>query len=294
MLTGNNTVNVIKGGGGHDVIEGGGAADELEGGSGRDRIEGSAGAFLSYAGSGSRVTVDLSDAETVTLSPEDQILFGENNASVDNVIEVSGGDASGDIATGFDNVIGSNRGGDTLIGDGDANELRGLGGNDTLTGNGGDDTLRGGAGRDTLKGGTGVDTLDGGPGADNLDGGGTDDGGENDVATYANATEGVTVDLSGGNRGRGDAAGDTYTGIELYVGSAQDDVFIAGKDAHNMNGGNGSDTVSYERSEEGVAVALTGNAGTNTQSSTDADNPVDSYARGDTPDEYRECHRVEP
>ena len=39
-------------------------------------------------------------------------------------------DASGDIATGFANVIGS-RSGDTLTGDANANELRGLGGNDT-------------------------------------------------------------------------------------------------------------------------------------------------------------------
>ena len=37
-------------------------------------------------------------------------------ASVNNVIKVSGGDASGDIATGFDNVIGG-RSGDTLTGE---------------------------------------------------------------------------------------------------------------------------------------------------------------------------------
>ena len=62
MLTGNNSDNVIKGGGGHDVIRGVGSGAELEGGSGRDRLEGdNAGAFLSYEGSGSRVIVDLGD-----------------------------------------------------------------------------------------------------------------------------------------------------------------------------------------------------------------------------------------
>ena len=273
MLTGNNVAKVIKGGSGHDVIGGGGADAELEGGSGRDRLNGNnAGAFLSYEGSGSRVTVDLSETETVILSTTDQTLFGENSASVDNVIEVSGGDASGDIATGFDNVIGSNRGGDTLTGDGDANELCGLGGNDILTGNGGNDMLKGGEGRDMLKGGTGIDTLDGGPGADDLNGGGTDGDGEDDIATYASAMAGVTVDLSGGNRGSGDAAGDTYSGIEEYEGSPHDDIFISGKDGDDINGSGGLDTVSYERSEEGVTVNLLNGT---------TDSTVGSYANGD-------------
>ena len=142
--------------------------------------------------------------------------------------------------------------------------------------------LEGGEGRDTLKGGEGADTLDGGPGADTLDGGGTgtETDTETDIATYDSAVAGVTVDLSGGNRGQGDAAGDTYTGIEQYVGSAHDDVFIAGKDEHNMNGGEGSDTVSYERSVKDVQVNLGGGTQTPTQNS-DFDN-ADNFARGDT------------
>ena len=272
MLTGNNTANVIKGGGGHDIIGGGGNDAELEGGSGRDRLDGdNTGAFLSYAGSSSRVTVDLSTTETVTLSDADQDLFGVT--SVDNVIEVSGGDASGDIATGFANVIGSDRGGDTLTGDGVANELRGLGGSDTLTGNGGNDMLKGGEGNDTLRGGEGDDTLDGGPGRDTLEGGGTQGDEGDDIATYASAEEGVTVDLSGGNRGQGDAAGDTFTGIEEYVGSLHDDTFISGEDGDDIDGGGGSDTVSYERSEEAVTVNL---------STGDTETTVGSYANGDS------------
>ena len=136
-----------------------------------------------------------------------------------------------------------------------------------------------------LKGGIGVDTLDGGPGADTLDGGGTDDDGENDVATYASAMEGVTVDLSGGNSGRGDAAGDSFDGIEQYVGSYHADIFIAGDDEDHITGGpatggpgrNGDtskDTVSYVRSDEGVTVDL---GATGAQSTTD-----NGYASGDT------------
>ena len=100
--------------------------------------------------------------------------------------------------------------------------------------------------------------------------------------------EGVTVDLSGGNRGRGDAAGDSFEGIEQYVGSYHADIFIAGDDPEHITGGpatdgpggsgdTSKDTISYERSEQGVTVDLSAAA----QSSEDAVNPTGSYARGD-------------
>ena len=280
MLTGDGDPNVIKGGGGHDVISGGGGADELEGGAGRDRLEGGAGDFLSYAGSGSRVTVDLSDTDDVTLNATDAALFGvtADPAVVLAVIKVSGGDASGDIATGFDHVIGG-RSGDTLTGNDQANELRGMGGNDALTGGAGADMLKGGDGNDTLKGDNGNDMLDGGPGADKLDGGGTLQDSGMDIATYASAEAGVTVDLSGGNSGRGDAAGDSFDGIEQYVGSSHADIFIAGDDPDHITGGPASgngdtsnDTVSYVRSDGGVTVDLSATA----QSTSD-----NGYASGD-------------
>ena len=93
------------------------------------------------------------------------------------------------------------------------------------------------------------------------------------------------MDLSGGNRGRGDAAGDSFDGIERYVGSYHADIFIAGDDEEHITGGpttggpgdagdTSSDTVSYVRSDEGVTVDLsTGTA----QSTTD-----NGYASGDT------------
>ena len=280
--SGNDTIaggggdDTLKGGSGSDVITGDGG-DKVEGGSGSDRLTGTATDFLSYEG-GSGVTVDLLDTTTRDLTQAEADRFGQATPETGlTIIEVSRGDAANDIATGFVNVIGS-RSGDTLIGDNTGNELRGLGGNDTLTGNGGVDMLKGGAGNDTLNGGEGNDVLDGGPGADKLDGDAEDSGGL-DVATYASATEGVTVDLSGGNRGRGDAAGDTYDDIEQYVGSEHDDVFIAGKEAHNITGGaGGSDTVSYERSAKGVQVNLTD---TDAQDATGDYDNADNYAKDD-------------
>ena len=89
------------------------------------------------------------------------------------------------------------------------------------------------------------------------------------------------MDLSGGNLGRGDAAGDTFEEIEQYVGSAHDDVFIAGKDAHNITGGTGgSDTVSYERSVKRVQVTL--DDGTQTPTPNSVFDDEDNYANGDT------------
>ena len=285
-LEGNSSENVIKGGSGNDWLVGGGGGDHLEGGSGKDRIiAGDNDDFLSYESSSSRVIVDLSDAPQRAFTDAEKGLFTEltdDTTSTNAVIKVSSGDASGDIATGFANVIGG-RGGDALTGDDQVNELRGMGGNDELTGGTGDDTLMGGEGRDMLKGGTGEDTLDGGPGADDLDGGGTENDGENDTATYASATEGVTVDLSGGNRGEGDADGDSFDGIEQYVGSYHADIFISGDDPDHITGGpatgdpggsgdTSNDTVSYVRSDEGVTVDLA----TGAQSLTD-----NGYASGD-------------
>ena len=73
--------------------------------------------------------------------------------------------ASGDILTGIENLIGSDHD-DVLVGDLNNNELNGGIGDDTLIGGLGDDTLLGGAGADTLNGGAGTDTLTGGAGND--------------------------------------------------------------------------------------------------------------------------------
>src|SRR6185369_9827857 len=89
------------------------------------------------------------------------------------------------------------------------------------TGNSGADTLQGGSLNDTLSGGAGNgDVLIGGPGADALDGG----GGTGDRADYSTASSGLTADLLTPANNTGDAAGDSYSGIENLRGSAFSDV----------------------------------------------------------------------
>ena len=121
---------------------------------------------------------------------------------------------------------------------------------DTLKGDGVHSAyLAGGAGNDYLQGGAGDDYLDGGPGYD--------------VASYANATSGVNVDLSiTSPQNTGGAGTDQLVNIEYLIGSpfddtlkgdgvhsayfaggAGNDVLVGGPGNDYLNGGTGNDTL---------------------------------------------------
>ena len=111
-----NSHDVLLGGSGNDKIYGGAGNDLIEGGAGADILLGGAGTdTLSYAGSPAGVSVNLATGA------------------------VSGGDATGDIISDFENIIGSAFN-DTLTGDAGNNVITGGGGNDTIDGGGGNDT----------------------------------------------------------------------------------------------------------------------------------------------------------
>jgi Ca2+-binding RTX toxin-like protein len=124
---------------------------------------------------------------------------------------------------------------DTIHGRDGNDTLHGLGGNDHLFGDAGNDTLFGDAGNDILDGGDGNDTLIGGTGADTLIG-----GAGIDTASYEYATSGVMVDLATGGL-TGEAAGDTYSGIENVTGSAFGDIINGDQFANRIEGGAGDD-----------------------------------------------------
>lgn len=159
VLSGGEDNDLLVGGFGADLIFGGSGRDTLQGGGGIDTLDGGgeAGDTLSYAASAALVKVGLVSAGFATLS---------------------GGDAAGDLAQGFRNVIGSNfadvledldKG--NLANGVNANAFYGGAGADIMDMGGGDDTAQGGLGNDLIRGENGADVLAGGPGADKLTGG---------------------------------------------------------------------------------------------------------------------------
>lgn len=130
---------------------------------------------------------------------------------------------------------------------------------DVLYGNEGDDLL--------------VDNSSGSPTAQaDTYGGGAD----TDTVTYSRSTTGITASLADRNLNTGAAHGDVYMGIENLTGSTQaddlqgadgintlrgdkgDDTLDGGSDywRDSLFGGDGIDTVTYERSKAGVGVTI--------------------------------------
>ncbi|AWJ85471.1 calcium-binding-like protein (plasmid) [Azospirillum sp. TSH58] len=215
MVAGNDPV-WFWGHAGDDVEIGGAGNDTMESGDGNDTVYGGAGDDQIYS------------------RADNDVLYGEDGNDL--------------IYGGWGNdMLDGGAGNDTLFGEGDADTINGGDGDDSLDGGQGNDLMNGGAGNDTLIGGIGHDTMEGGAGADVFDGG---DG--FDEVTYANATSGVVLDLRNPANSTGDAAGDTFTNIERWIGSEFDDRLVGNDDGvwfwgHGGNdveiGGAGNDTM---------------------------------------------------
>jgi serralysin len=177
------------------------------------------------------------------------------------------GSMTRNVAIAFGAVIEQAIGGDgndLLLGNAAANLLAGNGGIDTLRGYGGGDTLQGGAGTDLLYGGAGADSIDGGSGADILFGGSggdaLDGGADEDWLRFTGAAAGVTLSLLTGTGTGGDAAGDTYLGIENVSGSGFADGLTGSNFNNKIEGADGNDTISGQSGHD----FLLGGAGDDT------------------------------
>ena len=136
---------------------------------------------------------------------------------------------------------------DEISGLGGADTINGLGGNDRLIGGDGTDTLNGGAGNDFLDGGAEADVLNGEDGINLLVGGAGADqligGGDRDTASYITAGTGVLINLNNVALNTGDAAGDTYSGIDVFVGSNLADEFVGSNVSDEFWGSYGNDII---------------------------------------------------
>jgi len=211
-LTGDGQANQLDGWGGNDTLTGAAASDTLDGGMGNDLLIGGLGADVLMGGAGFDAASYLAASSGVVLNLAQGGFTGE---------------ATGDVYSGIERVIGSAFN-DGLTGDELANQLDGGNGADTLSGEAGNDTLDGGLGADWLIGGQGADILIGGAGFD--------------LAAYWGAAAGVVMDLALGGS-TGEAAGDTYSGIERVFGSAFDDALTGDGLGNQLDGWNGNDTL---------------------------------------------------
>ncbi len=177
------------------------APEEIEGGDGGDTLVGGTGPgdTVSYESSDRRVRVDLGDGT-------DADATGSSN---------SGGHATGDTISGFENIKGSAHG-DVLT------ALAGTAGatGSTLWGLGGDDSLTGGLGNDTIEGGAGADEMDGGTQANRGD---ADENTQENTLSYAGSDAGVTVNLASASASGGHAEGDEIETYELTLNADTDD-----------------------------------------------------------------------
>lgn len=219
-LYGNDGQDALFGRGGNDVLIAGNGDDQLNGGAGADQLYGDAGFdFARYDDAASAVTVSL--------------LANAANA----------GAAAGDLLFGIEGLVGSAFG-DTLIGSDETNWLYGNDGQDALFGRGGDDVLIGGAGDDQLIGGAGADQLYGDAGLD--------------FARYDSTASGLVADLIAWVNNTGEAAGDTYSGVEGLVGTAFGDSLRGDSAANYLYGELGDDWL-YGRDGDDTLLGGNGN-----------------------------------
>jgi Ca2+-binding RTX toxin-like protein len=241
-LIGSAYADTLIGNAGNNLLAGGDGNDTLTGWTGADALNGGTGTdAASYAGSDAGVTVNLAAGTA------------------------SGGHAAGDTFTSIENLVGSAHA-DALTGNAGNNALNGWLGNDTLLGGGGNDALAGGDGDDILTGGAGVDVLGGGAGLD--------------AASYATSAAGVTINLLTGAATGGDAAGDTFAGIEDLIGSDHPDTLTGNAGDNWLIGGTGGDTL-YGG---GGLDILDGDAGSDTLLGGDGADTLTGGAAGDTLD----------
>ncbi|HYC73610.1 M10 family metallopeptidase C-terminal domain-containing protein [Brevundimonas sp.] len=248
--------DVLAGNGGNNGLSGGAGNDTLDGLNGDDVLVGGAGVDVLNGGGG----IDTADYSLAAAGMWAQL---NSNASSND------GDGGTDTFSGIENLTGSAFN-DTLIGDANANVLRGGLGADTLLGLAGNDVIWGGAGAlNTLQGGLGDDTyvLEAADSIVEFSSEGTDTV-DARINTYvlANNVENLIFGGTGAFAGTGNAAANVITG-----GTGADTLRGRGG-VDTLNGGSGIDTADYGLAAAAVTVRLDLQRATN-----DGDGATDTF-----------------
>ncbi|MNK04434.1 Bifunctional hemolysin/adenylate cyclase precursor [compost metagenome] len=280
----------VTGSASSDIFIGGIAANVFTGNGGSDTV--------SYASSGSAVTVNLSGAGVTPVAGGGTLAAGTGR----------GGDAQGDTYNVISNVTGSIFGGDeffangSLVGTFDGNgglhdrvSYSGFGAGTNLiinlsqtsvtvgavtvaggkgsVGKSGLDTYigihdaTGGAGNDTFIAGTEANAFNGGAGSNTVNYAASEAG---VIVNFAADTRGNLATMTGGGGAGSYAEGDVYTNIQNVTGSSFDDIFYAsaatGAAANRFDGGVSNaashNRVSYEAASTDVLINLFNGAAT--------------------------------
>ncbi|HEY0313361.1 MAG TPA: calcium-binding protein, partial [Allosphingosinicella sp.] len=218
-LVGGDGADHIDGGDGSDVLDGGAGDDVLSGGLGDDILLGEAGSDVLVGGLGNDVYY-VDDARNVVVEQP-----GEGYDEVDSSL------ATYTLPDNVEVLAASTQTGQTLIGNGLANEIYGWDGNDVIDGAAGADRMVGGAGNDVYA----VENT--GDAVVEAAGAGTDEV----RTTLAAYTLGANLENLTGTS----AAGQHLTGngaANTISGAAGDDVIDGGFGGDTMQGGIGNDT----------------------------------------------------
>jgi Ca2+-binding RTX toxin-like protein len=276
--------DLVDGGDGNDTLSGGDGNDELTGGKGDDNLNGGAGDDYFYIGgneTGKDSFVGGDDYDRVYLIADVSVSYLSLKAGSVEELTLNGWTLSGTDGADVFDLSGLTSLPYSLIQLGlGVDSYTGHVGTDLVDGGDGNDTLSGGDGNDELTGGKGDDTLDGGAGDDYFYIGGNEAGKDSFIggteydrvfltdnttlsSLILNAAAGVEELNLNGAALFGTTGADVFdlSGITTLYGSqillnGGADTYTGHVGYDNVDGGTGSDTLSYAGSDAGVTVSL--------------------------------------
>ena len=264
-----NFADTIDGGNGNDEIDGGDGADVLTGGAGNDTLIGGLGSDTPIDGGAGDDTFDESDTTkggggdrlVGGTGDNDRVLYDGRTAAVkvDLADSATAGDGENGESDDVENDVEHARtgsGGDTLVGNAQANEFIAGAGDDAF-----EDKVTP-SGEDVFDGGTN-DTA-------------------GDSITYSGRTARVTIDLTAATNNGGETGeNDDVIDVEHATGGSGGDILIGDGDPNTLTGNGGNDQITGGLDTD----TLSGGIGDDTfnEGNTAVDNTLDTIDGGSEP-----------